>query len=306
MINGLPGFVTIEPGGILQTTRWRSASMGSRRSTSCAIRTSSSICGPIDVNSSPYRGRIVRFRDQDATKRQWRCPHHGFRARTPLIPRRARAPRSRQSRALPQDRAAADADPVLDRRGTGCVRRLGGADADAARLSPEGDGADPLHPCPRRLAGHGRMDRAGGGKPGLSGLAASAGEHRRARDRAGGCGVRRDLPDHRFDLGTPDLGHLVGMGRAADQHAAAVLRLHRLYRAGPRRCRSRRRRPHPGPVRRGGHGAAADHPLFGDLVEHAAPGAEHRPDQLVDRFLDAVAASSSRSGDSRSCSPGWC
>jgi heme exporter protein C len=58
----------------------------------------------------------------------------------------------------------------------------------------------------------------------------------------------------------------------------------------PAPMRSRRRWARASIVRRGGIGAAADRPLFGGVVEHAAPGAEHRADQLEHRRLDAVAA----------------
>ena len=58
-------------------------------------------------------------------------------------------------------------------------------------------------------------------------LAAVAG----TRDSAGGRDLRRDLPDHRLDLGPADLGHVVGMGRPADVDARAVLPLPRLHRA---------------------------------------------------------------------------
>ena len=38
------------------------------------------------------------------------------------------------------------------------------------------------------------------------------------------------------------------------------------------------------------HRAAADHPLFGGVVEHVASRAEHRADQLDDRPVDPLAA----------------
>jgi hypothetical protein len=54
----------------------------------------------------------------------------------------------------------------------------------------------------------------------------------RARRRVAGCGVYGGLPDHRLDLGPPGLGHVVGVGRATDLDAGAVVPLFRLYGAG--------------------------------------------------------------------------
>ena len=53
---------------------------------------------------------------------------------------------------------------------------------------------------------------------------------------SGGRDLRRHLPADRLDLGPPDLGHLVGMGRPADFDADPVLPLPRLHRA----CGARR------------------------------------------------------------------
>ena len=81
---------------------------------------------------------------------------------------------------------------------------------------------------------------------------------------------------HRLALGQADVGHLVGVGRAADLGADPVLPLSRLHRAarrlrGPGARRARRR--DPGPGRRG---QPADHQVLGRLVEHAAPARQHR------------------------------
>ncbi len=55
---------------------------------------------------------------------------------------------------------------------------------------------------------------------------------------------------------------------------------HRLYRPFARRCRARRGRARARVVRRRGQRAAADHPLFGGVVEHAPPGRKHRSDEI--------------------------
>ena len=52
-----------------------------------------------------------------------------------------------------------------------------------------------------------------------------------ARPRRAGRDLRRAVPRHRLDLGPPDLGHLVGMGRAADLDADPAVPLPRLHRA---------------------------------------------------------------------------
>ena len=60
-----------------------------------------------------------------------------------------------------------------------------------------------------------------------------------ARSRgAAGRGLHARLPGHRLALGRADVGHLVGVGCAADLGAGAVLPLSRLYRAGERVRRS--------------------------------------------------------------------
>ncbi len=59
-------------------------------------------------------------------------------------------------------------------------------------------------------------------------LAPPARHHRGARHCARGRGVYRDLPDVRFTVGQADLGHLLGMGCAADLDAGAAVPLSRL------------------------------------------------------------------------------
>ena len=125
-----------------------------------------------------------------------------------------------------------------------------------------------------RVAGHCR----GVGQPAR--LAPSAGGGRRAGGRAGGRDLRRDLPRHRLDLGPADLGHLVGMGRAADLDADPVLPLPRLHRAGLGRARARRGGADRRDLRPGRRDQPADHPLFGAVVAHASPGPEHRHHRL--------------------------
>ena len=111
---------------------------------------------------------------------------------------------------------------------------------------------------------------------GTLGVAASAG---RCGRQGGGADRRRlhlHLPRHRLAVGPPDLGHLLGMGRAADLDAGAAAALSRrdgalLDRGGtePRRARG----GDPGTGRRG---QSADHQVLGRLVEHAAPaGLDH-------------------------------
>jgi hypothetical protein len=66
------------------------------------------------------------------------------------------------------------------------------------------------------------------------GMAASFGRNFGAGDRYAGRSICGAVPDHRFDLGPSDMGHLVGLGWTADIDAGAVLPLSRLYRAGSR------------------------------------------------------------------------
>src|SRR3546814_21083291 len=72
--------------------------------------------------------------------------------RSPLAIGGARAPRPCQPDAVPEDRAAVDADPDLARRRAVRGRRVGRANADAARLPSGRDGADHVYPCADRLA----------------------------------------------------------------------------------------------------------------------------------------------------------
>ena len=68
------------------------------------------------------------------------------------------------------------------------------------------------------------------------------GRHRGAGGGAAGRGLHPDLPRLRLALGRADVGHLVGVGRAAHLGAGAVLSLSRLHRAGERLRRSDARR----------------------------------------------------------------
>ena len=77
-----------------------------------------------------------------------------------------------------------------------------------------------------------------GASGGRADLEASAG---RPRGQGGGADRRRlhaARPDHRLAVGQADVGHLVGVGRAADLGADPVLPLSRLYRADARLRRS--------------------------------------------------------------------
>ena len=92
----------------------------------------------------------------------------------------------------------------------------------------------------------------------------------RAPRPVGACFTAR-LPAHRLAVGPADVGHLLGVGRAAHLDAAAVLPLSRPHRAGAAPTTTRPRRPrrrHPGAGRR--H-QPADHQVLGRLVEHPAP-----------------------------------
>ena len=180
----------------------------------------------------------------------------------------------RQSRPLPEDRPAGDR--LAAGRSDCCLLAagiIGGLTRDAARLSAGRDRPHPLRPCPGRLARHGGLGGDRRRQP-ISQLvwrhplAAVAGRAHCARRRD----LRRHVPRHRLDLGPPDLGHLVGMGRAADLDADPVLPLSRLHRAGRGGARAGRRGPHGGDVRPGRGDQPADHPLFGAVVAHAPPG----------------------------------
>src|SRR3546814_6536062 len=70
----------------------------------------------------------------------------GFARGDPLTIGGARAPRPCQPDAVPEDRAAVDADPDLARRRAVRGRRVGRANADAARL-PSGREIGRAHVC---------------------------------------------------------------------------------------------------------------------------------------------------------------
>ena len=94
----------------------------------------------------------------------------------------------------------------------------------------------------------------------------------RLRCRARFC---RNLPDYRFDLGTPDLGNMVGVGRSVDLDACAVFPLSWLYCA--RQCLQRKGpcQPHRRGVRHHWCGQYSDHQPFGGLVGKPASKGEH-------------------------------
>ena len=126
-----------------------------------------------------------------------------------------------------------------------------------------------------------------------AGVAPSA---RRDRGAGGGADRRRlhpRLPRDRVAVGPADVGHLVGVGRAADLGAGAVLSLSRLYRAGERVRRSGARRARRVGAGAGRGGQPADHQVLGRLVEHAAPAGERR------------ARSAARRSTSRCCCRCW-
>src|SRR3546814_18967223 len=98
----------------------------------------------------------------------------GFARGDPLTIGGARAPRPCQPDAVPEDRAAVDADPDLARRRAVRGRRVGRANADAARLPSGPDGEDHVVPCADRLDRHGGLERDSDYQLRLSGLAAYA------------------------------------------------------------------------------------------------------------------------------------
>ncbi len=115
------------------------------------------------------------------------------------------------------------------------------------RLPAGRDRQDHVHPCAVRLARHARLHRAGAVRARHIGVAASAGRCRAQGDGADRGGVRLPVPAHRLALGPADVGHLLGVGRAADLDAGAAAALSRL--AGPAFARSRIR-TRPGARRR--------------------------------------------------------
>ena len=76
------------------------------------------------------------------------------------------------------------------------------------------------------------MDRDCNIEPGLSRLEASFGSSCSARICGARNGLYRDLSCNRIDLGPPDLGVMVGMGRAADKHVGPIVPLRRLSGTG--------------------------------------------------------------------------
>jgi hypothetical protein len=88
--------------------------------------------------------------------------------------------------------------------------------------------------------------------------------------------VHLPRPLDRRALGQADLGHLVGLGRAAHLGADPAVPLRRLSlaRLGDRRPAPRRPRRRAAGDRR--QHQRADHLLLGEVVEHPAPGRDHQ------------------------------
>ena len=191
----------------------------------------------------------------------------------------------------------------------------GGGDAAAVRVR-----ALPRDGRARRLpAGRHRQDhvpaRAGGlaRHDGLgrderrrarhAGVAASARRRRRQGGRADRRRLHLHLSRHRLALGPPDLGHLLGVGRAADLDAGAAAALSRRDGALLDRGRSRPRLARGGDPDAGRRGQYADHQVLGRLVEHAAPaGLDLAHGRLGHRPVDPVAAADHGRSPSRCCS----
>ena len=153
--------------------------------------------------------------------------------------------RLRQSRPLPEDR------PAGDRRGcwrSGLLLAAAGIIGGLTLTPPDylqGETVRILYiHVPAAWLGMAGWASIAAASHQPAGLAPSAGRGRRPRHGARRCDLRRAVPRHRIDLGPPDLGHLVGMGRAADLDADPVLPLPRLYRA--------RRRPSASAAGKGG------------------------------------------------------
>ena len=113
---------------------------------------------------------------------------------------------------------------------------------------------------------------------GMASSACRCGRQGRGPDRRR---LHADLPDHRLALGPPDVGHLLGLGRAADIRIRAVPDVSRRDRAMAHHRRSDAGRTggrDPDTGRRDQH---SDHQVFGRMVEYAASagvgGADGRP-----------------------------
>ena len=115
----------------------------------------------------------------------------------------------------------------------------------AARLPAGRDRADHVRPCAGGLDGDGRLRAARGAGRGALVWRHPLADLAGTRGGAGGRRLCAGLPGHRLALGPADVGHVVGVGRAADLGAGAVLPLSRPHRAQPRLRRSRARRRGP-------------------------------------------------------------
>ena len=95
-------------------------------------------------------------------------------------------------------------------------------------------GADHVHPRAVRLAVHDVLHADGALGARHAGLAPSAGRRRAEGRRADRRRLHRAGAGHRLDLGQADVGHLVGVGRAADLGLRAVPDVSRHHRADAR------------------------------------------------------------------------
>ena len=115
--------------------------------------------------------------------------------------------------------------PVL--AGTCCWRSVpacGGCWAYADRTVDGRHRQDHLRPCSVRVARHGWLDGYCDCQSGAACVAPSAWpELQRVRLPFPVRPVRGNLSFNGFDLGSPDLGHMVGVGRAVDVDAGPVL-----------------------------------------------------------------------------------
>ncbi len=115
----------------------------------------------------------------------------------------------------------------------------------ARRLSAGRLGQDHVSACARRLARHDVLHGHGVGRARHAGLAPSARRRRAKGRRAAWRRFHLALSRHRLAVGQADVGHMVGVGRAADLGAGAVPDLSRPDRrcGGPSRIRPRPRAP---------------------------------------------------------------
>ncbi len=109
-------------------------------------------------------------------------------------------------------------------------------------------------------------------------------QHPAGVDAGGGAGAHRRMDDlyrvvDRRAVGQAHLGHLVGVGCAADFGTDPAFSVHRIHVPARRDRRRAPRRPRRRGAGAGGRGQRADHLFLGEVVEHAAPGRLGQPDQ---------------------------